>query len=72
MNCHTRFIQMYATQLGYEYIDPRHIEGYILLARPTFNSLPTPEFEYEIEIGIECVMCGGKEEAEKLAQSFGL
>ena len=52
--------------------DPRHIEGYMRLAHGTLDSLSHAEFKKEVELCINAIDYGGKEEAEKLAKSYGL
>jgi hypothetical protein len=53
-------------------IDPRHIEAYMELGRGCLDGLSREEFVLEVEIGIACIEAEGAEQAERLAQSFGL
>jgi hypothetical protein len=52
--------------------DPRHIEGYMRLAHSTLDRLSARQFKREVDISIACIREGGKEAAERNAQSFGL
>lgn len=52
--------------------DPRHIQGFMLLAHSTLDGLSTQQFAAEVKISKACVEQGGFEAAERLAQSYGL
>lgn len=51
--------------------DPRHIEAFMRLQHSTFDHLSRAEFLRECYIAAGCVDEGGKENAERCAQSFG-
>ena len=53
-------------------IDPRHVEAYMRVERSTFDSLSRRAFRREVEISVACVLEGGTDMAERVAQSFGL
>jgi hypothetical protein len=53
-------------------VDPRHIEGYILLACFNLSNLTWPEIRREVKIALGCIQYVGKSEAEACAQSWGL
>ena len=57
---------------GHTEIDPRHIEGFMRLEHDALDGLSPAQFDAEVEIGIDCVIEGGTEEAESCAQSFNL
>jgi len=52
--------------------DPRHIEAFVRLERPTLGSLSERTLKAEARIAARCVDEGGLEGAERLARSFGL
>lgn len=52
--------------------DPRHIEAFMRLTYSTLDHLPRETFAEEVELGILTIEEGGKEQAETLAQSYGL
>ncbi len=52
--------------------DPRHIESFMRVARPTLDGLPSWQFAEEVEIAKGCFDEGGAEMAERCAQSFGI
>ena len=53
-------------------IDPRHIEGFMRLEYATLSHLSKRVFNREVKIAVACIREGGKEAAERNAQSFGL
>jgi len=59
-------------RMGRTSIDPRHIEGFMRLEFGTLDHLCIERFREEVRIGVECVDVGGREEAERLAMSYGL
>ena len=71
-NIYSDYIMKECARRGYPDIDPRHVEAFIRVARPTFNGLSDEEFKFEIEIGIGCVLEAGPIVAEHSAQSWGL
>jgi hypothetical protein len=52
--------------------DPRHVEAYMRLDHPTLDGLSPEQFKHEAEVSAGCVDQGGVDQAEKLAQSYGL
>lgn len=52
--------------------EPRHIEAYMRLECGTLDGLSRERFNAEVEISRQCVDAGGVEDAEALAQSYGL
>lgn len=52
--------------------DPRHVEAYVRLEHSTLDGLSAEQFADEVRTGITCVDEDGAENAERLAQSFGL
>ncbi len=52
--------------------DPRHIEAFIRVQYGTLDHLDRRMLEMESAIAAECITVGGLDEAEALAQSFGL
>jgi hypothetical protein len=52
--------------------DPRHVEGYMRLARGTLDQLSPQQFRAEVALAVACIAEGGIDTAEKLAQSYGL
>lgn len=60
------------TIIGGADVDPRHIEAYMRLKYGVLDHLGPAEFREEVHVGIACVLVGGREEAEWLAQSYGL
>ena len=53
-------------------IDPRWIEAYLRLDHGTLDSLSVDDFKTEIPEIIKIIKEEGKQEAEKLALSYGL
>lgn len=53
-------------------IDARHVEAYMRLEHATLDAIPTWQFEAEVKLAIECIEVGGIENAEALAQSYGM
>ena len=53
-------------------IDPRWIEAYLRLDHGTLDSLSVDDFKTEIPEIIKIIIEEGKQEAEKLALSYGL
>jgi len=53
-------------------VDPRHIEGYILLQYSTLSHLDWATIKREVKLCVACVREGGIEAAERNALSFGL
>ncbi len=51
--------------------DPRHVEAYIRLAHSTLGEMSERQFKREIRIAKDCIDQGGREAAERCAQSFG-
>lgn len=52
--------------------DPRHIEAYVRLEYSTLGHLDMRTLSREAGIAADCIEVAGVEEAESLAQSFGL
>ena len=52
--------------------DPRHIEAYMRLEHPTLDGLSRAAFHREVLIALDCLQATTKQDAEALAQSFGL
>lgn len=57
---------------GHIGIDPRHVEGFMRLEHGCLDSLSRAQFSKEVEIGISCIIEGGREMAERNAQSYAL
>ena len=73
MNYYQQVIRGILMQIGYTgRYDPRHIEAYMRLQRPTLDGISGDTFKQEVKIGVTCVDADGIENAERLAQSFGL
>jgi hypothetical protein len=53
-------------------LDARHVEAFLRLQYHTLNHLDRATFRREIKIAIACIAEGGLEEAETLAESYGL
>ena len=53
-------------------IDPRHLEGYILLQYGSTSHLDWPTIRREVKLSVACIKEGGIEMAESNAQSYGL
>ncbi len=53
-------------------VDARHVEAYMRTQNPSFNSLTSEEFRYEVAISIRCVELTSKGGSEILVQSWGL
>ncbi|HET7675654.1 MAG TPA: hypothetical protein VFL54_09055 [Gammaproteobacteria bacterium] len=52
--------------------DPRHIEAFVRLQYGTLNHLDRETLKREADIAAACIEEGGTENAEALAQSYGL
>ncbi len=52
--------------------DPRHIEAFMRLQHDTLDHLSREQMAAEVNICVACVDEDGKDEAELLAQSYGL
>ena len=52
--------------------DPRHIEAYMRVENNTLDWMSAGRFACEVEIARQCVDGGGREMAERLAQSYGM
>ena len=52
--------------------DPRHIEAYMRLEHSTLDGLSKQQFDAEVAMAVQCVDAGGTQEADALAESFGL
>ena len=52
--------------------DPRHIEAYMRLVHGTLDQLTPEQFREEVALAVACIAEGGIDEAENLAQSYGL
>lgn len=55
-----------------EGIDPRHIEAYMRVEHTTLDGLNPRRFAAEVCLARQCVREGGRDMAERIAQSFGL
>ena len=53
-------------------IDPRHLEGYLLLQYSTTSHLDWRTIKREVKVGLGCIKEGGVDAAERNAKSFGL
>lgn len=53
-------------------IDPRHIEAYMRVEHSTLDGLSPRQFAAEVVLARKCIREGGKDMAERIAQSFGL
>jgi hypothetical protein len=53
-------------------VDPRHVEGYVLLSGLDQSGASWPEIRRETKIALACIAEGGRDQAERLALSFGL
>jgi len=71
MKTYQQTIKNFLDNIGLD-ADPRHIEGYMRLQHSTLDGLSFKQFCNEIMIGYECIKVDGKENAEKLAQSYAL
>ena len=69
---YNRFIAATVAELGYETLDPRHVEAYIRLVHPTLDGLSATAFRAEVAIACQCVIDDGIDNAESCARSFGL
>lgn len=52
--------------------DPRHVEAFIRLERGTIYDLHPHQLDTEVALALACIRQGGTDEAEQLAQSYGL
>lgn len=52
--------------------DPRHVEAYMRLEHSTLDGLDQRQFWNEVATAVECINIGGVDDAEALAQSYGL
>ncbi len=53
-------------------IDTRHIEAFMRSEHSTLDHLPSDRFRTEVVIALACIEEGGRENAERIARSFGL
>lgn len=53
-------------------IDPRHVEAYMRVEHSTLDGLSARRFASEVVIARQCIRDGGRDMAERIAQSFGL
>ncbi len=72
MSAYRQSISMEITRQGHIGIDARHVEAYMRLEHSTLDGLSRKQFNYEIGIAIECIKADGKNNAGRLAKSFGL
>ena len=68
---HSLYQQRIADIVGPDY-DPRHIEAFMRVQYGTLDHLPTDQFTADARFCSICVDEIGKEEAEKVARSYGL
>jgi len=52
--------------------DPRHVEGWMRLERPTLDGLSRSQFTAEVKTALDCIAAAGTTESESLAKSFAL
>lgn len=52
--------------------DPRHIEAFVRLQFGTLSHLRLADLRHEARIAAACIVDGGRDGAESLAQSFAL
>lgn len=52
--------------------DARHVQAYMECSGIRFSECTKREFNREARLAAQCIDEGGKEQAERLAQSFGL
>lgn len=64
-------IEEMLTELGV-WQDARHVEAYIRIAHGTLDHLSPRQFLDETIIAVECVAAAGREQAERVAQSYGM
>jgi hypothetical protein len=53
-------------------LDARHIEAFMRLQYGTLDHLDRATFRREIKIALACIAEGGNDDAEALAESYGL
>ncbi len=52
--------------------DPRHVEGYMRAEFGTLDHLGPERFAAEVRISAMCVDAAGLEQAERIAESYGI
>lgn len=52
--------------------DPRHVEAYMRLESGTLDCLSPAQFRREARMAVRCIDAAGTNQAELLAQSFGM
>ena len=70
--CYQPLIREIAATQGHIGIDPRHVEGWMRVARGPLDGLSRPEFELEVAISIQCIKSSTLTTSEQLALSYGL
>lgn len=53
-------------------IDPRHVEAFMRVEHSTLDGLSARQFAAEVVLARDCIREGGRDMAERVAQSFGL
>jgi hypothetical protein len=53
-------------------VDPRHVEAWMRIERPTLDGLSRQKFIDEMYAALAAALEAGPEESERLAASFGL
>jgi len=72
MSRYTKIISEMLSEINRSEIDPRHIEGYMRDKFGTLDHLDRRAFKREVLSALACVDQGGKDQAESLAQCFGI
>lgn len=72
MSLYAKIIRDHLNRIGRSDVDPRHVEAYMRVGYGTLDHLSREKFAREVAIAVECVDEGGLQEAEDLAQSYGL
>ena len=52
--------------------DPRHVEAYMRIEHGTLDHLSPAQFARDVAIAVACVVAEGTDDAEALAESYGL
>ena len=69
---YTDQIRQTLARLGHIGVNPRHVEGYMRVEHPTLDGLSPRQFSAEVKFAVECAVADGPENAESVAESFGL
>jgi len=72
MSFYRKIIVEILADLGREDVDPRHVEAYMRLQYGSLGHVDRETFRREARIAIECIKITGVDDAEELAESFGL